>query len=311
MLMELGKRLKEKRLEEKITLDDLQSITKIQKRYLEAVEEGNFDVLPGKFYARAFIKQYAEAVGLDPEELFDVYASEIPKTVKEEVPEQLSRSSKKRPTTFRPKNTALLLRILQRVLVSVLIVGLAIMIWIFLQDKNSQVQPPEEMKDGSVESEIGSPSIKDKDAADPNSPKADTPLGDEEMERDSAAENKVEEPEAEESGAQDLAEISQSTDGTPYTTYELKGAKEFVVVLTVKQNSRSYIGVENGKGKSFYNKEMSNGQQETFNFTAEQEIEFNIGNTGAIDLLINDQPVVLSLDKPHQRIKVVYKKEIE
>ena len=34
--------------------------------------------MPGKFYARAFIKQYAEAVGLEPEELFEEYKNEIP-----------------------------------------------------------------------------------------------------------------------------------------------------------------------------------------------------------------------------------------
>ena len=34
--------------------------------------------MPGKFYVRAFIKQYAEAVGLEPEDFFEEYKSEIP-----------------------------------------------------------------------------------------------------------------------------------------------------------------------------------------------------------------------------------------
>lgn len=63
-MSDLGYILRKTRLERKISLDDLQEVTKIRKRYLEAIEEGNYKVLPGSFYVRAFIKSYAEAVGL-------------------------------------------------------------------------------------------------------------------------------------------------------------------------------------------------------------------------------------------------------
>ncbi|MDA6131043.1 helix-turn-helix domain-containing protein, partial [Escherichia coli] len=49
-----------------MSLDDLQKVTKIQKRYLMGIEEGDYSMMPGKFYVRAFIKQYAEAVGIEP-----------------------------------------------------------------------------------------------------------------------------------------------------------------------------------------------------------------------------------------------------
>ncbi|MFD1412165.1 helix-turn-helix domain-containing protein [Lapidilactobacillus gannanensis] len=75
---EVGKKLRSARIEKGYTLDDLQQITKIQKRYLVAIEEGNFDQLPGDFYVRAFIKQYAETVGLDSHELLDQYSDKIP-----------------------------------------------------------------------------------------------------------------------------------------------------------------------------------------------------------------------------------------
>ncbi|MFD1466145.1 helix-turn-helix domain-containing protein [Lapidilactobacillus mulanensis] len=76
----VGKRLRSARIEKGYTLDDLQQITKIQKRYLIAIEEGNFDQLPGDFYVRAFIKQYAETVGLDSADLLDEYHDIIPET---------------------------------------------------------------------------------------------------------------------------------------------------------------------------------------------------------------------------------------
>lgn len=67
-MSELGQQLREARLQKGMSLDDVQEMTKIRKRYLEAIEAGDYKVLPGSFYVRAFIKTYAETVGLNPDE---------------------------------------------------------------------------------------------------------------------------------------------------------------------------------------------------------------------------------------------------
>jgi cytoskeletal protein RodZ len=77
-MSDLGQLLKKARTERGMSLDDLQDITKIRKRYLEAIEEGNYKVLPGNFYVRAFIKTYSEAVGLEPDEVLRLYRNVIP-----------------------------------------------------------------------------------------------------------------------------------------------------------------------------------------------------------------------------------------
>ncbi|WP_010269384.1 helix-turn-helix domain-containing protein [Paenibacillus senegalensis] len=89
---ELGQLLKEERLKRGLSLEDLQESTKIRKRYLEAIEEGNFKVLPGNFYVRAFVKNYAEAVGLDPNELLKLYHNVLPSTEPELAAEPITRS---------------------------------------------------------------------------------------------------------------------------------------------------------------------------------------------------------------------------
>jgi len=82
-MSELGKFLKAAREERKITLDDLQEITKIQKRYIEAIEAGRYDLLPGPFYTRAFIRNIAENLHLDTERLLAQYENELPSTYRE------------------------------------------------------------------------------------------------------------------------------------------------------------------------------------------------------------------------------------
>ncbi|MGE5401879.1 MAG: RodZ domain-containing protein [Ignavibacteriales bacterium] len=64
MLKKLAEELKENRLEKGITLQQLFVKTRIDIKFLEAIENGNFDVLP-EVYLRAFIKSYAAAVGMD------------------------------------------------------------------------------------------------------------------------------------------------------------------------------------------------------------------------------------------------------
>ena len=73
MELELGSLLKKAREEKGLIIDDIQEETKIRKKYLEAIEENNFDILPGKVYLKVFVKGYAREVDLDYQELLKKY----------------------------------------------------------------------------------------------------------------------------------------------------------------------------------------------------------------------------------------------
>lgn len=90
--IQVGKRLREARQAKGYTLDDLQQLTKIQKRYLIAIEDEKFDELPGDFYVRAFIKQYADTVGLDGNELLKEFNEQLPKAKTEEYSDHISQA---------------------------------------------------------------------------------------------------------------------------------------------------------------------------------------------------------------------------
>ncbi|WP_408635042.1 RodZ domain-containing protein [Paenibacillus phocaensis] len=83
VVSDLGQQLREARLARGLSLDDVQEMTKIRKRYLEAIEMGDYKVLPGSFYVRAFIKTYAETVGLDADELLAEHRQNVPSTAPE------------------------------------------------------------------------------------------------------------------------------------------------------------------------------------------------------------------------------------
>ncbi len=62
---ELGKALAEARIAHGFTLHEVERDTRISSKYLKALEEGDLDVLPAPVYARAFMRTYAQYLGLN------------------------------------------------------------------------------------------------------------------------------------------------------------------------------------------------------------------------------------------------------
>jgi cytoskeletal protein RodZ len=72
-LAEIGAVLRQHRESQGLTLEQVESTTKIQKRQLLAIESGQIDRLPEPVYIRAFITRFAEAIGLSGSELAHQY----------------------------------------------------------------------------------------------------------------------------------------------------------------------------------------------------------------------------------------------
>jgi cytoskeleton protein RodZ len=73
----VGKTLREARNRRKIDLPRVEEATKIRIRYLRAIENEEWDVLPGDAYVRAFIRTYASFLGLDGERLAEEHRREV------------------------------------------------------------------------------------------------------------------------------------------------------------------------------------------------------------------------------------------
>ncbi len=71
-LIKFGEELKKLRLEKQVSLMDISFSTRINIKFLEAIEAGKFSVLP-QTYIRAFLREYGEAIGFGGDELLRKY----------------------------------------------------------------------------------------------------------------------------------------------------------------------------------------------------------------------------------------------
>ena len=69
----LGETLRSARQTKGITIEDAERVTRIPKKYLEALEVENYSILPAPVYARGFLRSYAGYLGLDAQELLPFF----------------------------------------------------------------------------------------------------------------------------------------------------------------------------------------------------------------------------------------------
>lgn len=75
---EIGQILREARENKGLSLDDVQASIRINTRYLQALEAGEYDALPTPVHVRGFLRNYARHLGLDPQPLLDRYNNNQP-----------------------------------------------------------------------------------------------------------------------------------------------------------------------------------------------------------------------------------------
>jgi cytoskeleton protein RodZ len=68
---EIGARLREARMSANIDINEVEARTKIRAKYLRAMENEEWDLLPGEVYVRSFLRTYGDFLGLDSRALVD------------------------------------------------------------------------------------------------------------------------------------------------------------------------------------------------------------------------------------------------
>lgn len=270
LLTELGTRLKEARLSNGYSLDDLQEITKIQKRYLVAIEEGNYSIMPGTFYVRAFIKQYAEAVGLDVEEILEEFKREIPNQQTEEVAQSITTSPTRRRLNTRSTNR--LMETMPKVIVALFIIVIIVAIWFLYLQKVANEPDDSKEEESQLEYEKSEPT--------PTEPE-DTVEEPTEDTEPTEEEPVVEEP---------TQTISQGVAEGETTTYELSGTDTLNVRIEVSGDT--WVGIRDSNGNEQVEARVyTAGETVQFDATANAFARIRLGDSNNAKVFVNDEQV--------------------
>lgn len=283
-LNELGTRLKEARIAKGYSLEDLQDVTKIQKRYLAGIEEGNYSMMPGQFYVRAFIKQYAEAVGLNADELLEQHKSEMPAATKETVRTSIASPSPSRRQAISRNSSNRLGEIMPMIIVALFIVVIIFVSWFFYNKLATNDPAEDPTEDSGVQYE---------EPAEEDAPAAPE---EEEEPADEPVEEEPEEPEASISVA--------GTEGET-TTYEWTGPAERE--LEIETSGASWVSATDENQENLMPAvTMQEGDSETLDVSGVSEVRLRLGASPNVTLTLNGEVIEYELDRTTQNIVIQF-----
>lgn len=284
-LSELGLRLKNAREEKGYSLDELQVRTKIQTRYLAAIEEGDYSRLPGDFYARAFVKSYADAVGLNSEMLFEEHRDELPQ-VKQDPVEIPSRISRSKPKVIKKKSK--FTSFLPTLIVGIFIIAIVVFIWYLNQeaDNDSSGIPRENLQsDPNIEN---SSTIDENDEDD-----GEVADGNKDVENEGNVEEEPEQPEAE-----PTVEYVRTEGSTSYFTLSNTDSIDVVMNFT----GQSWVRILDETDSSIHEKTYQSGDEETLDFSDHKQVKFHLGSTKTAEITVNGTLIEYPIDSSVQHI---------
>lgn len=289
----LGDRLKEARKAKGYTLDDLQDITKIQKRYLNGIENEDYSSMPGSFYVRAFIKQYAEAVGLDADEMLALYKDSSSSAEKVEEEQPLAAPNLSRRST---RNTGQLNQVMPKIIAALFIIVILVVL-VFLW-KHSPAKSPE------VDLGTDKP-IQVEDQKKPNTDKKPDVV--DEDKEDPAKED----DESEESEDQTMQTLEHTSDTGGNSNFTLSNATEFK--LEIRTADDSWIGVlDANKAERMPSpgaRVMMNGEKVELDVSDTDSVRIRVGRTSSTEIYVNGELLKYETDTVTQNIIIEYKKE--
>src|SRR5690625_2238143 len=301
--MDIGAKLKEAREAKNISLDTLQETTKIQKRYLLAIEQGNLHILPGKFYARAFIKEYATAVGLDPNEILEGHKDEVPESkIENEMP--YTRMQRTRQESRASKSPAIF-SIMPIIIVILLVIGI-ILAGVYFYQKAISTDQPDEIEQRDTDEIIRNRDNTDTDNTDDPS-SIETGQDNENNENDGA----IEDDQSSETVEPEFTVIETGSGSRPESIVELNLAEE-KVVITFEPTGTSWLDIKNEQGENLLGVNTTENEPVELDITGEEKVRLNIGNTTFLPVIkVNDVQLEYPVDAMTQYIWIHVNQESE
>jgi cytoskeleton protein RodZ len=277
-----GSWLRHQREARSVSMREIADNSKISLRYLEALEQDRFDVLPAPVFARGFLREYARVVGLNPDEVVNLYLVAIEE--RSEGNRRVERPKPMRPESRSSSPSSLGYGLLLGLAV-VLFVGIAALLSFFAERRRgtpteSKLVAPATMASRSPESAPPPPAA----------PLAEPPAGSEANAPPAAGVVAPENPRAADSGP------AASTASAPATS------GPFRVVLNFSQDCWMESVVDGNRRTS----ELKAGG-ETVQLEAFEAVVLTLGNSHALTVEVDGVPFPL----PENSTRVVRDLRIE
>ncbi|MFD2925591.1 helix-turn-helix domain-containing protein [Halobacillus naozhouensis] len=302
--MEIGSRLREAREAKELTLEEVQSTTKIQKRYLQAIENNEFGILPGKFYTRAFIREYASAVGLNPEQVMEEHSSELP-TTEEEPVVTYSRVQKAKSESSSNKAGGFA-KSFPRILSILLLVIVAIVAYYFITEGTDSNEGANEPKnEDQVAVRTNTESQENTSEGDQSQDQPANESADDNQEKDQTEDKKEtidEEP------AIEVSQVETGSGSFPMHTYEVTGAEERE--LTLEFTGKTYVAVQAPQGgENLIPPDVYTSDDKTMNMDISEyeQVYIKTGSAPGLTVKVNNKTMEFQGDKLTQKLLINFK----
>jgi len=273
----IGDRLRQARLNKNISIDELQRITKIQKRYLEAIETGEFDRLPGDYYVRSFLREYAAVVGENGDFLVAVFDDEA--TFDEDLPQR------PRPETVKGSRKAMhveearkktVMDYLPMILLGLIALTIISIVGYMTWQDRKAAPMIENPKPASVVINKSSTSSLEEVATET---------------RSSTQETRTTESEEKEK----KMTIERITSTQRKAEFVVTEAKSPVVITMKGKNDRCWIGITADGSGYLFQQTLSATDEETFTLPAGAEkVEISLGMSANIDIEVNGETLAFA-----------------
>ncbi len=273
-LKELGEQLRRERERKGLSVKQVMESTKISRRILVAIEEGDRNNLPHPVYAKGFIRNYARLLDLNQDELLDAVAQEF--NVEDEEERQYSRATARRAVGgSAPAAAANGRRVWPTVLlIAVLVIVLAAMV-VYLQRRGAlSVHSPaaplaqEQAAAPAAAPEVPAPAQEQAEAPAPEpAPAFPVPAP-------------VQEPAK--PATQEIAKPAAQEQAQPHP-----GAKVLAVVAKPGQMCWMEVSVDGADKKEFF---IRSGESVRFEYA--EKLWIKLGNVGGVNVTHNGKAVV-------------------
>ncbi len=294
-MMLIGEQLKERRLEKGLTVEDIQSATKIQARHIQAIERNDFSLIPGNFYVRAFIREYAQAVGLDSHALMDEHKSELPETLSTDTRDFTTLKRSRTRAKVKDKSPFQMLLPTIFVILLLFLIGFIIYEFVLTSDETAPTTPVDEDSSSAGE-EVSIPSGND----DPEATNGTDSTGDDTTDEAPSDEEAAEAPET----TEPVLELKSYQNSTSVYHYV---SEEESLIMTVDTTNQNWLQIEDSSGQSLFEQMLSTSNAPVeidltdFDFTY-----LRFGEPGVISIEINGKPVEFSEEMNMSSVQEVW-----